>query len=182
MGAVKIKISSDITALTGTGSRVFNKIIKTQIMPVIMDTIVDDVKEKAVEYATGMDIPPNKVARQSRHAIGQSDSGYSPSDVLADSIKITDKHTTKKGIIRATIEAMIEYASWVEFGTGIFGPRGEPIVPKKSKVMVFPFQGKTIAVSMTLGQPPQPFMRGAVWYIKDNFEQTRKKILKKLGQ
>jgi len=182
MSDLELEIRGSVQKISGPGSRAINKIMQEQALPVIMDIITDDVHAKAMDYASGIESPAQKVPRQATHPIGQSDSGYSPTGELSESIKIIHKDPTKKGIYRSVIAALLEYASWVEFGTGIFGPRGEPIVPKgrgKNAVMVFEANGKTVFAKMILGQPPQPFMRGAMWYIIDNFSQTRSKIQSK---
>ncbi len=182
MSDLELKINGRFEKMRGPGSRFFNRLIENEVIPVIMDTITDDVHAKAVDYASGIESPEQKVPRQATHPIGQSDSGYSSGGTLAESVKVIHREPTKAGKYRSVIAALTEYASWVEFGTGIFGPRGTPIVAKGrgKRPMVFEINGKKVFTWFTLGQPPQPFMRGAKWYIMDNFSQTKVKIENKL--
>lgn len=170
MTELEINLVGNLKKLKGPGSRAINKMLEEKIVPIIMEQITVDVHAKAVEYASGISVPEQRVPQQATHAIGQSDSWYQSTGKLADSVKISygGKH-------KSTISTDLEYAPWVEFGTGIFGRRGGPIVPK-GNLLVFPFQGKTIAASFVLGQPPQPFMRSSKWYIIDNFSPTKEKI------
>jgi hypothetical protein len=55
-----------------------------------------------------------------------------------------------------------EYAKWVHDGTGIYGPRGMPIIPRTAKFMVFQIDGKWFHKHEVYGQKPQPFLRDAV--------------------
>ena len=55
-----------------------------------------------------------------------------------------------------------KYAKWVHDGTGIYGPRGTPIVPKKAQFMVFQIDGKWFRKRSVLGQRPQPYLREAL--------------------
>ncbi len=179
MSDLELKINGRFKKMTGPGSRFFNRLIEIEVIPVIMDTITDDVHTKAVDYATGIESPEQKVPRQATHPIGQSPSGYDSTGTLAESVKIIHREPTKTGKYRSIIAALVDYASWVEFGTGIFGPSGTPIVAK-GKAMKFEYKGKTIFAKSILGQPPQPFLRGSKWYIIDNFSQTKSKIEAKL--
>jgi hypothetical protein len=173
MPPVTISLKGNLLPLTGKGSQQLNRILKNEILPIVMKQVTVDVLAKSLDYSQGVDMPAQKVPRQAQHAVGQSDSGYSSTGKLSDNIKVS--FSSK---INSLIESLSDYASWVEFGTGIFGPRGEPIVPKKSKVLSFIYKGRRIATKFTLGQPPNPVMRGSVWYIKDNIRETIIKIQK----
>ncbi len=55
-----------------------------------------------------------------------------------------------------------EYATWVEEGTGVFGPRGEPIVPKNAKKLVFIARdGQKIFARSIKGMQERPFIDAA---------------------
>jgi len=55
----------------------------------------------------------------------------------ADSIAVEDVHATSSGV-RVVIKVGEEYMAFQNFGTGIYGPRGTPIVPHKAGgVLVF---------------------------------------------
>jgi len=168
---LELKIHGHLTKMKGRGSRAINKLLEEKVVPVIMEVITTDVHAKTVEYASGIESPDQRVPHQADHSVGRSSSGYNSTGKLADSITIIRKSTTE-----STITTPLEYAPWVEWGTGVFGPVGHKIYPTKGSLMVFPFQGKTIAAAFTLGQRPQPFFRGSIWYIIDNFSPTKEKI------
>lgn len=182
MSSVQIQISAEVEKLSGGAKSVkaCNNIVQEKILPIITQITVDDIQNKAKDYAKGVDLPPDigNVQGQAKHKIGQSPSEYSSTGVLADSIvKQGDTpKINKKGMIKIIIEAVVEYASWVEFGTGVFGPTGRKIKSKRGGALSFIFAGKPMIRKEILGQPPQPFMRGAVWFVKDNYQLTSKKI------
>jgi len=55
-----------------------------------------------------------------------------------------------------------KYAKWVHDGTGIFGPKGVPITPRKAPFMVFQIDGKWFKKKEVKGQVPQPYLREAL--------------------
>ena len=55
-----------------------------------------------------------------------------------------------------------KYAKWVHDGTGVYGPRGVPITPRKAPFMVFQIDGKWFHKKSVQGQQPQPYLRDAV--------------------
>ena len=181
MSDLELKITGTINErLTGKGSRLLNRIMREKVLPIAMQQIAEDIETKAKENAMGISIPPQKVPRQATHAIGDSNSEYNSTGILADSIKLLPSSIVKSGNKwNGSIAVLVEYASYPEFGTGIFGPLGQPIIAK-GKAMVFPYKGKTIMTKMTLGQPPNPYLRSSIWYIKENFTETKRKIESKL--
>ena len=54
---------------------------------------------------------------------------------------------------------MPEYALYLEYGTGIYGPLKRPITPKEGKALKFSIGGKTIFAKSVKGMTPQPFIR-----------------------
>ncbi len=54
---------------------------------------------------------------------------------------------------------MPEYAVYLEYGTGIYGPLGRPITPKDAKALKFKIGGKTVFAKSVKGMTPQPFIR-----------------------
>lgn len=59
------------------------------------------------------------------------------------------------------------YGLFVEAGTGIFGPTGRPIRPKKAPFLVFKPKGlnHVIRVRSVKGQPGQHYMEAALTYV-----------------
>jgi hypothetical protein len=62
---------------------------------------------------------------------------------------------------RVRIVARAPYSLYVEAGTGIYGPTGRRIYPKRSKVLVFRPSGSArfVFAKSVRGQPGQHFMR-----------------------
>lgn len=56
------------------------------------------------------------------------------------------------------------YSKWVHEGTGVFGPRGAPIVPKNGPYLVFKSRrtGDLVFAKSVQGQKPQPYLRAAL--------------------
>lgn len=61
------------------------------------------------------------------------------------------------------------YAKWVHDGTGIYGPHGTPIVPRKAPFMRFQIDGKWFAKAEVQGQQPQPYLKEAVEEVERTF-------------
>ena len=55
----------------------------------------------------------------------------------------------------------VGYAQFVEFGTGIYGPKGRPIVPVRAKALRFPARGAATRLSGNLTAAQQ--RRGGGW-------------------
>ena len=63
----------------------------------------------------------------------------------------------------AFVEATARYAYFVHEGTGIYGPRGRPIVAAPGRVFAFPGRdGRMVYTRRILGSRPQPFLVDAV--------------------
>lgn len=61
------------------------------------------------------------------------------------------------------------YAKWVHDGTGVYGPKATPIVPRRAPFMRFQIDGKWFAKRSVLGQQPQPYLREAVEEVERTF-------------
>ena len=81
--------------------------------------------------------------------------------LLASRISYSVKGTTPE-TMEAIVIADVPYATAVEKGTGIYGPTGRPIRPKRAKVMVFPGRRGIVYAKTVLGQKPQPFLGPAL--------------------
>lgn len=64
---------------------------------------------------------------------------------------------------RGVVKAGAPYAAWVHNGTGIYGPIGKPIVPRRAKALYFPVgTGEMIWRKSVKGMKPRPFFKWAV--------------------
>ena len=67
--------------------------------------------------------------------------------------------------VMARIVNTDEAAMWVQTGTGIYGPRGRPITPKRARLLRFygKRDGALLHLPSVKGQPANPFMlRGLI--------------------
>lgn len=69
------------------------------------------------------------------------------------------------GFAFAEIGSLLDYAIWQHEGTGIYGPTGRPITPKRAKVMRFkpqrgigPTKSGFVYARSVKGIPPTPFL------------------------
>jgi phage gpG-like protein len=63
----------------------------------------------------------------------------------------------------------VTYAPFVHEGTGIYGPRHTPILPKRGRYLVFTPKGATrpVFARSVRGVPPRPFLRMALLAARD---------------
>ena len=92
-----------------------------------------------------------------------------PKDTGALRNSITSKVENRNGHIEGTIFTPLEYAPYVEYGTGLFAESGG------RKDVPWNYQDDKGEWHSTSGQKPQPFMRPAI-------EDNRNRIIKILGE
>ena len=92
-----------------------------------------------------------------------------PKDTGALRNSITSKVENRNGHIEGTIFTPLEYAPYVEYGTGLFAESGG------RKDVPWNYQDDKGEWHSTSGQKPQPFMRPAI-------EDNRNKIIKILKE
>ena len=84
-----------------------------------------------------------------------------------------DKSTLRKSIIYniegtkgnrfAKVGTNVPYAIYQEMGTGIYGPKGSPITPKRAKMLVFTTKaGNLVFARSVRGSQPKKFMTGGL--------------------
>ncbi len=69
---------------------------------------------------------------------------------------------TRKGPRTWSVATRVKYASFVNDGTGIYGPAGRRITPKRAAVLVFRWMGETWFRPSTKGQQANPYADRAV--------------------
>jgi HK97 gp10 family phage protein len=62
-----------------------------------------------------------------------------------------------------------KYGVFVEFGTGLYGPKGDLIYPNKAKVLAWKQGGQQFFARYTKGMKAQPYMRPA-------FEESKEEV------
>jgi NAD dependent epimerase/dehydratase family enzyme len=87
----------------------------------------------------------------------------------------------KNIVIPITVADVPKYAKWVHDGTGIYGPRNTPIVPKKKKFMSFDSLGTHWLLRSVRGQKPNPFLYRAaeqvnVYYVPGRLQYLARQI------
>lgn len=86
----------------------------------------------------------------------------------------------------AEIAVNEKYGIWIEEGTGIFGPRHTPIVPRNAKALVFkPKGGGIVFAKKVSGMRPKPFFKpgyeAAQPYMYEQFEKVTDILVKGLA-
>ncbi|MGW5820087.1 hypothetical protein [Streptomyces noursei] len=76
---------------------------------------------------------------------------------LAASIN-TDIDYCRPDGVKATIGTSVPYAEYNHEGTGLWGPTGTYIVPRRAKYMVFEIDGRTIYAKRVRGYPGTEFL------------------------
>jgi phage gpG-like protein len=96
-------------------------------------------------------------ARQILREAGRIDTGR-----LVNSITV--QMITRAGAPVAQIGTNVEYARFIHDGTGIYGPRGAPIRPKRGDFLVFTPKGSTQVVfaRQVRGIRPTPYLKNAL--------------------
>lgn len=64
--------------------------------------------------------------------------------------------------MQARIGSNLDYALAVETGTGIYGPKGNPIVPVKAQFLVFNTKSGTVFARSVRGRRATPYLRPAL--------------------
>jgi len=73
----------------------------------------------------------------------------------------------------------VDYAEYIEFGTGLYGPQRKVIVPKNGKYLVFEINGKKIFATSIKGSKPQPFVGPALAIVSPRFrDECRRSVVK----
>ncbi|KKN68674.1 hypothetical protein LCGC14_0448650 [marine sediment metagenome] len=93
-------------------------------------------------------------------------------NVLRDSIGIDVK--SQGDVLTGSLTASAKHAKWVHEGTGIYGPSGDPIIPQRSKVLVFFWNRKNrwMRVRSVRGQSANPFLRRGAKILRDRVAST----------
>lgn len=136
--------------------------IKVEIegLEAIVDKIDDLVDEQDLVMAMGRACAVVERAAKEK----------APKDTGALRRSITSKVTNKDGVIEGSIFTPLEYAPYVEFGTGLFAENGNG-----RKDVPWNYQDDEGNWHTTSGQHPQPFMRPAI-------NENRTKILRILKE
>jgi len=72
-------------------------------------------------------------------------------------------------IDKVTIKSSAKYMSFLDKGTGIYGPKRRQITPKKGKYLVFKYKGNTVFAQSVKGIKPHKI-------IDKSIEKTEKRI------
>lgn len=76
---------------------------------------------------------------------------------------ITTEMFVEDGAPVARVGTNVEYAAFIEFGTGIYGPRGQPIRPVRAQYLSWiPRGGKRVFAREVRGVRPRPFLLPAL--------------------
>lgn len=91
----------------------------------------------------------------------------------------------EKHNLEFSVKVNEKYGPYVEFGTGIYGPSGSPITPKKAKVLAFSSGGKKVFATFVKGMKARPFFKPGVEesrpYIYQQFDKVMDILMKGLA-
>lgn len=82
--------------------------------------------------------------------------------------------------IQMTIYPKMDYAKYVEFGTGIYGPNKAPITPKNGKFLAFKSKGSWVFTKSVKGSKPNPFVERTVENSNNNVNLIFDSVLTKI--
>jgi len=87
--------------------------------------------------------------------------------------------------LTGAVGTRVHYAPYVEYGTGLYGPKHRLIRPTTKKAMKFKIGGKTFIRRTTKGMEPRPYMAPALEASKEGvkrlFERAVENLLHRLG-
>lgn len=85
----------------------------------------------------------------------------------------------------ATVAVNEKYGVYIEEGTGIYGPKGTRIKPKRAKVLAFKSGGKMVFARSVKGMRKRPFFKpgfdASKSYIKGQFDKVADILLKEIA-
>lgn len=91
---------------------------------------------------------------------------YAPVDNGTLRSSITPEVTAEpaRNLVRGRVESRLPYAIYQELGTGIYGPRGAPIRPKRASRLVFKPKGSNefVFARQVRGTPPKRYLTRAL--------------------
>ena len=144
--------------------------------------IVYDVKlqgDTLQQLIAAYDQAPAITAKHTMRAVNQALISYqgtarpiAPIDQgpLRNSIQIEPaKHPGNR--IEGSVGTDLPYAEWQERGTGIYGPYGVPIRPKRAKVLAWQSGGKWHFAKQVKGVRPRWYMRGSLQQNQSNTDR-----------
>lgn len=79
------------------------------------------------------------------------------------------------------ITSNVLYALFVQEGTGVFGPTGQPIVPVSASVLVFEIGGETIFARSVRGMQANPYVDRAMEKAEMRIEEFAAMALQEVG-
>lgn len=75
-----------------------------------------------------------------------------PKDTMALAASINSTKIRYAGRAAARVGSALPYARYPHDGTGVYGPFGRPIRPRRGKVLVFESGGQTVFARQVMGQ------------------------------
>jgi hypothetical protein len=150
MQSYTVSKNLDLTVLMKSQINKIQKNIHTKMREKINEAM-EYTRSKIAEYA------PN-------------DTGDMRNKILSIPLHITkergfDLITGRDGIFRVTLSLAgrkFQKILWVNNGTGIYGPHGTPIVPKRSEFLIFNIGSRWFKMRSVKGQKPQRFIEKGI--------------------
>jgi len=130
-----------------------------------MMTVEFKINKAALDaMLTGQNGPVVKILNEKGRLVENGAKRRAPVDTGRLRSSITTSMGTFNGKPAAFVGTNVDYAIYVHEGTGIYGPRGAPITPKRGKFLVFRVRGSgvTVFARQVRGVRPRPFLKDAL--------------------
>lgn len=87
---------------------------------------------------------------------------------------ITSKVTKDGAELVGIVGTNLDYAPYQEYGTGIYGPKGAPITPKRGRFLRFKTKaGQVVFARSVRGTRPRKYMAKGLLAVKNNIQKIR---------
>lgn len=83
------------------------------------------------------------------------------------------------------VEVQEKYGEYIEYGTGIYGPKHTPIRPKAAKALYFKVAGQPVFARSVKGMRPAPFFKPGVeeskTYVDEQFDKVAQILVRHMA-
>lgn len=119
-----------------------------------------ELDRAAIRRVTGsMDGPVGRAVREVTERTARKTRQRAPVDTGELRASVTTEYEARTTRITGTVWVNARHSRPVQLGTGIYGPSGRPIRPRRAQVLAFPSRGGggMVFARQVRGQRPQPF-------------------------
>lgn len=130
---------------------------------------LDELKAKLAQSPTRIDNIEQQMLKMAAMIVQAEAKEKAPVDKSTLRKSIQYELKGNKGDRYAIVGTNVKYAVYQEYGTGIYGPKGTPIVPKRARVLAFRTKsGNLVFTKQVRGSRPKKFMLSGIEKLKSN--------------